>query len=529
MKRLIIFIMAIIALFVIYAMIQLHPSVTMPVIMVLLLGLAVYDYTQRKHTIMRNFPVIGRMRFLMELVRPEIRQYFIASSQEERPFNREIRSVVYQRAKKALDTQPFGTQHDMTRPGYLYAKHSLCPTEFREEDLRVWVGGPQCAKPYHASRLNISALSYGALSQNAILALNKGAKLGNFYHNTGEGGISPFHLANGGDLVWQLGTAMFGCRTYEGRFDPQAFVEKASLDAVKMIEIKLSQGAKPSHGGILPGRKITPEISAIRGVPMGQDCISPPTNPEFDTPVGLLEFVARLRELSGGKPVGFKLAIGVRSEFLSICKAMLTTGILPDYICVDSSEGGTGAAPLEFSDYLGEPFPDALMFVHNALVGIGLRDVIRVIASGKVATGFDLVTNFAIGADMCNSGRGMMFALGCIQALQCNKNTCPTGVTTNNPQLMRGLVVQDKYQRVANFQQATLASFKELAGAMGIKETRDLTPWHIFKRDDDEVGRSFAEMYPCLSPNALLGEDVPDAFARDWLLASATQFRGVSL
>lgn len=524
MKRLIIFIILIVALFTLFTFVQLRPIATALIVAFFLMGLAVYDFMQTRHSVIRNFPVIGRLRFLMELVRPEIRQYFIASNQEERPFNREIRSVVYQRAKKVLDTQPFGTQHDMTKSGYLYAKHSLSPKEMPEEELRVWVGGPQCAKPYHASRFNISALSYGALSENAILALNKGAKTGNFYHNTGEGGISPYHLTHGGDLVWQLGTAMFGCRTHEGRFDPKRFMEKANLDVVKMIEIKLSQGAKPSHGGILPARKITPEISAIRGVPMGQDCISPPTNPEFSTPEGLLEFVAKLRELSGGKPIGFKLAIGVRSEFLGICKAMLSTGILPDYICVDSAEGGTGAAPLEFSDYLGEPFPDALIFVHNALVGVGLRGAIRVIASGKVATGFDLVTNFAIGADICNSARGMMFALGCIQSLQCNKNTCPTGVTTNNTRLMRGLVPEAKFTRVANFHQATLASFKELAGAMGVNAVSELTPWHIFKRDDDEIGRSFAEMYPFLPQNAFLEGDLPDIFARDWKLASATQF-----
>lgn len=524
MKRLIIFLVIILGLFIFSVLIDLRSIAVLAVMMLVLIALAIYDFMQTKHSVMRNFPVIGRLRFLMELIRPEIRQYFIASNQEERPFNRETRSVIYQRAKKVLDTQAFGTQHDMNRPGYLYAKHSLSPTKLPQEELRVWVGGPQCAKPYHASRLNISALSYGALSKNAILALNRGAKTGHFAHNTGEGGVSPYHLEPGGDLVWQLGTAMFGCRTHEGRFNPELFVQTASLDAIKMIEIKLSQGAKPSHGGILPGRKITPEISAIRGVPMGQDCISPPTNPEFDTPAGLLEFVARLRELSGGKPVGFKLAIGVRSEFLSICKAMLSTGILPDFICVDSGEGGTGAAPLEFSDYLGEPFPDALIFVHNALVGVGLRDAIRVIASGKVATGFDLITHFATGADMCNSGRGMMFALGCIQSLQCNKNTCPTGVTTSNARLMRGLVPEEKYQRVASFHDATLASFVELASAMGIKAIRELSPWHIFKRDDDGRGHTFAEMYTFLESGAFLTNNIHPAYARDWQLASATQF-----
>jgi glutamate synthase domain-containing protein 2 len=523
-RRLYVMIGIIIALFLISALLELRSLLSLLIVAILLITLAIHDSFQKQHTILRNFPVIGRFRYLFEMIRPEIRQYFIAGDQDETPFDREIRSIVYQRAKGVLDTLPFGTQQRITFPGYISAKHSLSPTVLNENDGRITVGGAQCKRPYHASRLNISAMSYGALSQNAILALNLGAKTGNFAHNTGEGGLSPYHLQNGGDIIWQLGTAMFGCRTPEGRFNPEEFKKKAALDVVKMIELKLSQGAKPSHGGILPAVKVTPEIAEIRGVELGQDCLSPPTNPEFNTPEEMMYFIAKLRELSDGKPVGFKLAIGVRSQFLGICKAMLKTGIIPDFITIDGAEGGTGAAPMEFSDHLGEPLNEALIFVHNSLTGVGLRDKICVIASGKVATGFDMIHKLCIGADMCNSARAMMFALGCIQSLQCNKNTCPTGVTSQNPRLMRGLVVEDKYIRVARFHKATIHSFLELAGAMGVKKIDDLTPWHLFQRTPQGITKAFAEIYTFIEDNVLLLQPEITPMARDWALASAESF-----
>lgn len=524
LKRLYVMIAIIIGLFFIIAMIERRSIMAFLVISLIMIVLAIRDALQTEHSILRNFPLIGRLRYLFELIRPEIRQYFIAGNQEETPFDRETRSIVYQRAKNALDSQPFGTQQRIVFPGYVSAKHSLKPTVLHENDGRIMVGGPQCTRPYYASRLNISAMSYGSLSQNAILALNKGAKIGNFSHNTGEGGLSPYHLENGGDLVWQLGTAMFGCCTHEGRFNPDLFRQKVAAEQIKMIEIKLSQGAKPSHGGILPAIKVTPEIAEIRGIPMGKDCLSPPTNPEFNTPEEMMHFIAKVRELADGKPVGFKLAIGIRSQFLGMCKAMLKTGILPDFITVDGAEGGTGAAPLEFADHIGEPLNEALIFVHNALTGTGLRDKIRVIASGKIATGFDMIHKLCIGADMCNSARAMMFSLGCIQSLQCNKNTCPTGVTSQNPRLMRGLVVEDKYKRVANFQKATVHSFLELCGAMGMHSPDQLDPWKLFQRTPQGITKAFAEIYTFIEPNALLLQPEMTHLNHDWQVASAENF-----
>ena len=517
----------IVALFFISVLIELRSLLSLLILAVIFIVVAIYDTLQKKHTILRNFPLIGRFRYLLELIRPEIRQYFIASNQDETPFNREVRSIVYQRAKGELDTLPFGTQQRIYFPGYISAKHSLQPTLLPFEQTRIWIGSSQCQQPYDSSRLNISGMSYGALSQNAILALNLGAKMGHFAHNTGEGGLSPYHLKEGGDLIWQLGTAMFGCCTHEGRFDPVLFAAKAAENSVKMIEVKLSQGAKPSHGGILPAVKLTPEIAEIRGIPLGKDCLSPPTNPEFNTPEEMMHFIAKLRELSKGKPIGFKLAIGIRSEFLAICKAILKTGIYPDFIAVDGAEGGTGAAPLEFSDHLGEPLSDALMFVHNSLVGIGLRKEITVIASGKIATGFDMIHRLALGADVCHSARAMMFALGCIQSLQCNKNTCPTGITTQNPRLMRGLVVEDKSVRVSRFHQATLHSFLELAGAMGVKQIDDLSPWHIFQRNLKGQHAAFAEIYPFLEDSELIHSVESTPYARDWKKAQPDSFMPV--
>ncbi len=502
----------------------LHSFIVFLCILIVLALIWLYDVTQKKHAILRNFPVLGHIRFVLEFLRPEIRQYFIAGDTEEKPFDRLVRSVIYQRSKKLEDTVPFGTERDILANGYEWVQHSLAPKHISEIEPRITVGGPQCKQPYSASRLNISAMSFGALSKNAVLALNKGAKIGGFAHNTGEGGLSEYHLAGGGDITWQIGTGYFGCRNAEGNFDADLFAEKVAHEQVKMIEIKLSQGAKPSHGGILPAEKLTQEIAEIRHVPMGQDVFSPPAHTAFSTPKGLLEFVQQLRDLSGGKPVGFKLCVGRRVEFLAICKAMLETKILPDFITVDGAEGGTGAAPLEYSNHVGMPLNDGLIFVHNALVGVGLRDDIRVICSGKVATGFDMVTKIALGADMCNAARAMMMSLGCIQSRQCNVNTCPTGVATQNPRLARGLVVDQKKYRVANFHAGTMKSFLELIGAMGFTNPGDLHPRHVMRRIAQDDARTYSEIYEYLKPGALLQDKLPKNFEKLWKQANAAYF-----
>jgi glutamate synthase domain-containing protein 2 len=489
-----------------------------------LVALGGYDMLQTKHAIRRNFPFLGRFRYWFEAVRPEIQQYFVESNSSGRPFSRELRSLVYRRAKNVTDTLPFGTELDVYAIGYQWMNHSLCALEPPEAPPRVRIGGPACLQPYDAAVLNVSAMSYGALSRNAISALNRGAKLGDFYHNTGEGGLSPYHLEGGGDICWQIGTGYFGCRDDHGAFLPERYAEKAKNPQIKLIEIKLSQGAKPGHGGILPAKKVTLEIAKIRHVPMGQDVISPPTHRVFSTPLGLCQFIAQLRELSAGKPIGFKLCLGKRREFLAICKAMVETGVYPDFITVDGGEGGTGAAPLEFSNVLGTPLDEALVFVHNALVGVGLRQHIRVICSGKVVTGFDLAHKIAIGADLCNSARAMMFALGCIQAQKCNTNECPTGVATQDPGLVAGLVVADKAVRVRNFQHNTVKAFVELLAASGLREPADLRPWHILRRVSPTEVRHYGEMYEYLKDRELMSEPVPKSFARAWRAASASTF-----
>jgi glutamate synthase domain-containing protein 2 len=490
-----------------------------------LIGIGLMDTLQTRQTIRRNFPVFGHGRYLMEMIRPEINQYFVESNSDGRPFSREDRSVVYQRAKGQLDTLPFGTQWDVNEVGYEWLNHSLVPIHPKTDGQRVLVGGPQCKKPYSASIFNISAMSYGSLSKNAVLALNTGAKMGGFAHNTGEGGLSHYHLEPGGDLTWQIGTGYFGCRDKKGFFNLEEFTKRAHFESVRMIEIKLSQGAKPGHGGILPAKKLTLEIAAIRGVEMGADVLSPPAHSAFSTPRGLLEFVQTLREASGGKPVGFKLCLGKRREFLAVVKAMLETKILPDFITVDGAEGGTGAAPLEFSDSIGTPLNDGLVFIHNALVGVGLRDQIRLIAAGKITTGVHIAKKFALGADMCNSARGMLFAIGCIQALRCNTNACPTGVATQDPELVKGLHVGDKAQRVANFHRETLRSFFEVLGATGLAHPRDLKPWHIMRRVGPMEVRNYSEIYPFIEPNSLLGNTFPESFARPWSAARADTFQ----
>tara|TARA_B100000767_G_scaffold272120_1_gene299155 strand:- start:1597 stop:3126 length:1530 start_codon:yes stop_codon:yes gene_type:complete len=457
-----------------------------------------YDLTQRRQTILRNFPVLGHFRYLLESIRPEIMQYFVETDTQGRPINRMFRSLIYQRAKDVTDTVPFGTQMDVYRSGYEWMDHSMYAIDESKIDTkpRVNVGSKDCSQPYSASLLNVSAMSYGSLSKNAVLALNKGCKIGGFAQNTGEGSISPFHLESEGDLIWQIGTGYFGCRTKEGSFCSDTFAKKASLDSVKMIEIKISQGAKPGHGGILPAAKNTPEIAAIRNVEPHTDVHSPPTHSAFSNPTELIQFISTLRERSKGKPIGIKLCIGKKQEFIDICKAMITKGITPDFITVDGGEGGTGAAPVEFSNSLGMPLRDGLAFVYDTLLSYGLKDEIKLIASGKIFTGFHIARALALGADMVSCARAMMMAIGCIQALECNTNKCPVGVTTQNKTLMSGLDVEDKSIRVANFHRKTLKSFTELIAAAGIDSPRKLERKHINRRIGMNVIKKYDEIFP---------------------------------
>ncbi|ORU92878.1 MAG: glutamate synthase [Cycloclasticus sp. symbiont of Bathymodiolus heckerae] len=487
-----------------------------------LTALGVVDMLQRKRTILRLYPVVGHLRFFFESIRPEIQQYFVESNTNGQPISREYRSLVYQRAKGQRDTRPFGTQFDVYENGYEWINHSLAPKSGHEKNPRIRFGEGQCSQPYDASPLNISAMSYGALSQNAIMALNKGAKIGGFAHNTGEGSISPYHLKHGGDLIWQIGTGYFGCRDDEGNFEETLFAEKSKQSVVKMIEIKLSQGAKPGHGGILPAAKVTQEIADIRHVPLGKSVISPPAHSAFDSPIGLLEFVRTLRELSGGKPVGFKLCIGRRSEFLSICKAMVETGITPDFITIDGSEGGTGAAPLELTNSVGMPLRDALLFVDNALIGVGLRKKIRLIASGKAMSAFDILRLLALGADTVNAARAMMFALGCIQARHCNEDNCPTGIATQNPARFNQLDVEDKSKRVANYHEATIHNMMELVAAAGLEHLDGLQPWHINRRLSAKEVSTYSEVYPLIEEGCLLSNaGIPERWRKVWQRASS--------
>ncbi len=482
------------------------------------------DISQESHTILRNFPVLGRLRYFFESVRPELRQYFVESDQEENPYSREKRSVIYQRAKNALATMPFGTRADVYGTGYTWIAHSMVPKHPEPAAGRILVGEKRCKHPYDSSIFNISAMSYGSLSKNAVLALNTGAKLGGFAHNTGEGGVSPYHLEPGGDLVWQVGTGYFGCRAEDGGFSAEKFVETAKSPSIKMIELKLSQGAKPGHGGILPAKKVTLEISKIRGVPMGKDVNSPPGHSAFSTPRGLIEFVTKLRELSGGKPIGIKLCIGHPSEFLAIVKAMVETGEGPDFIAIDGGEGGTGAAPLEFSNSVGAPLRDGLLFAHDALRGAGVRDDVKIFSAGKIATGFHVLKQLALGADACNSARGMMFALGCIQALKCNSNKCPAGVATQEPRLVHGLHVDDKSLRVASFHDKTVESVLELCGAAGLESPVDLRRSHLTHRVSPTEVRTFQETFPLLPERALVDGTAPEALQKMWDDASADNF-----
>lgn len=475
-----------------------HNNIQVPIWILVILGLLIaqglHDAFQVHQAVKKNFPLIGHFRYILEAIRPEIQQYFVESNTDGAPINRNIRSVVYQRAKKDLQVQPFGTQEDLYHEGNEWVNHSMFPVEVDQDFDRIKIGSSQCEKPYDSSRLNISAMSYGSLSRNAVEALNKGAAQEKFYHNTGEGGIAEYHL-KGGDLVWQLGTGYFGCRTQEGRFDPETFKEKAQKDEVKMIELKLSQGAKPGKGGMLPGVKVTSEIAKVRGVEVGKDVLSPSSHVEFSDAKGLLVFIQRLRELSGGKPVGFKLCVGDRKEFEKILDAIKSSHIYPDFITVDGAEGGTGAAPIEFSNSVGMPLKDGLSFVSQALKKAGLKKEITLIASGKSFTGFDMIRNFALGADVINSGRGMMLALGCIQALRCHSNHCPVGITTNREELIAGLNVKSKAKRVANYHSETIKVVKALLSAMGKKNPGEVEMSDVFQRQSDGSFRTFDQIY----------------------------------
>lgn len=483
-----------------------------------LFAVGVVDCLQTRQAIRRNFPVIGNLRYFFELIRPELQQYFVESNQSGRPIPRELRSVVYQRAKGQLETLPFGTQLDVHAEHYEWVNHSIVPKPIPEHDIRVAVGGADCKQPYLASLMNISAMSYGSLSSAAVTALNLGAKQGGFFHNTGEGGISPYHLS-GGDLCWQIGTGYFGCRTPDGAFSAEAFRERANLPNVKMIEIKLSQGAKPGKGGILPKAKVNAEVAAIRLVPMGQDVMSPAAHSAFSTPKELLAFVAKLRELSGGKPVGFKMCVGAWHEFIALCKAMRETGIRPDFITVDGGEGGTGAAPLEFSNHVGSPLEDGLTFVIDALRGFDLKKDIRVIASGKVITSFDIMKKLAIGADMVNCARGMLLSLGCIQALRCNTNECPTGVATSDPHLMKGLHVPSKKDRVTRFHHETVHHLIELMSAVGVTQTREIHRGMVNRRLGDGAVKTYEELHPTMPVGALTDPAQLSNLSKKWQAA----------
>jgi glutamate synthase domain-containing protein 2 len=489
--------------------------------------LGTLDLVQTRHSVLRNYPLTAHIRFILEEIRPEIRQYFLESEKDGTPFSRDKRAIVYQRAKRALQTRPFGTQNDVYEAGFEWLDHSMSPKPVVKESFRVAIGGKNCSKPYSASIFNVSAMSFGSLSANAVLALNAGAKKGNFAHDTGEGGYSPYHQKNGGDIVWEIGSGYFSCRNADGTFNPEKFQELAHKDQVKMVELKLSQGAKPGHGGVLPGAKVSPEIALTRGVPEGVDCISPSRHSAFSTPIEMMEFIAKMRELSGGKPAGFKLCVGHPWEFLAVCKAMLETDIYPDFIVIDGKEGGTGAAPLEFTDHIGMPLREGLNFVHNALIGINARDRIKLGASGKVISAFDIARAMALGADWCNSARGFMFALGCIQSQSCHTDKCPTGVTTQDKVRQRALVVPDKAERVYNFQRATLEALAELVAAAGLDHPTQFAPAHFSRRVSPHEVKSFTELYPSLSPGELIAGTSDKRFETAWAMASSHEFRAV--
>ncbi len=498
------------------------------VITTLLSFLGLYDILQAQHAILRNYPIMGHFRFIFEGFRPEIRQYFIESDEDALPFSRSQRSLVYQRAKNENADKPFGSIIDVYQEDYRFLTHSMSPNKPADfKTFRITIGNEQCTQPYSASIMNISAMSFGSLSANAIRALNQGAALGNFYHDTGEGSLSPYHLENGGDIVWELGSGYFGCRTLDGQFDPEKFATQAVLPQIKMIEIKLSQGAKPGHGGILPKDKISDEIAQIRGVSQDQDCVSPAKHSAFSTPIEMMHFIQNLRDLSGGKPVGFKLCIGQPWQFMAIVKAMLITKIVPDYIVVDGSEGGTGAAPIELIDHMGTPLREGLLFVHNTLVGAGLRSQIKIGASGKIISAFDIASTMAIGADWVNCARGFMFAVGCIQAQSCHTNQCPVGVATQDKERQKAIDVPTKAERVFNFQKNTLKALAEMIAAAGLEHPAEIKAHHLAQRVNDREIKNYAQLLFWLKDGELLtcdNKDDENFYYRMWNLASVEKF-----
>jgi glutamate synthase domain-containing protein 2 len=506
------------------ALLALPFSPVLSAVLLLLFALGCQDYWQTKQAVRRNYPLTGRLRYALEYIRPEIRQYFIEDDEQKLPFSRNQRAMVYARSKEQNDKRGFGSIKDMYQPGTEWLTHSMRPEHIEAASLRVTVGAGQCSQPYAMSLLNISGMSFGALSPNAIKALNKGAAKGGFAHDTGEGSISVHHREHGGDLVWQIASGYFGCRTPEGKFNPERFAQQAQSPQVKMIELKLSQGAKPGHGGVLPKAKVSAEIAEARGVPMGQDCVSPARHSAFSTPVELLQFVSQLRQLSGGKPVGIKLCVGHPGEWFAIVKAMLHTGLTPDFVVVDGSEGGTGAAPIEFADHMGMPLRDGLRLVHNSLVGAGLRDRIRIGASGKVISAFDIAKCLALGADWCNAARGFMFALGCIQSRSCHTDHCPTGVATQDPVRQRAVVVTDKAERVAHFHANTLHALAELLGSAGVQSPAQITPHHVMQRTAEGQARPLSALIDTLPAGCLVDPsarpaDWPLPFSSDWASA----------
>ena len=497
------------------------------VVALALCGVGIYDLQQTKRAVLRNYPVIGHFRYILEYIRPEMRQYFVESDAEATPFSRSQRSLVYQRAKGESDKRPFGTQLDVKAIGYEWINHSIAPTVIDSHDFRISIGGDQCSMPYSASIFNISAMSFGALSANAILALNSGAKRGGFAHDTGEGSISEHHRVHGGDLIWEIGSGYFGCRNDDGSFSPAKFAGAATQPQVKMIELKLSQGAKPGHGGVLPGPKVTAEIAAARGVSIGVDCISPSSHSAFATPIEMMQFIDKLRTLSGGKPTGFKLCIGHAWEWFAIVKAMQVTGITPDFIVVDGAEGGTGAAPLEFTDHVGSPLQEGLLLVHNTLKGVNLREKIKIGCAGKVVSAFDISRMMALGADWCNSARGFMFSLGCIQAQSCHTGNCPTGVTTQDAHRQQALVVPDKAERVYQYHQKTLEALKEMVQAAGLQHPQDITAFHISQRVSEGEVRLLANVVPRVKTGSLLDDNISDdhkVYKNYWHKVTADSF-----
>ncbi|WP_430335028.1 FMN-binding glutamate synthase family protein [Rhodococcus sp. ACT016] len=493
------------------------------VLLAFLFAVAVYDLLQRRHSVLRNYPVLGHLRYIFESIRPELQQYFIERNFDGRPYDRDVRSIIYERAKGVHGELSFGTERDVGAVGYEYLVHSTAPVPEPDTLPRVRIGGPDCTRPYSMSLLNVSAMSFGALSANALRALNAGAARGGFAHDTGEGGLTPYHLEGGGDLVWEIGSGYFGTRTADGDFDPVQFADKSAHDHVKAISLKLSQGAKPGIGGVLPAAKVSNEIARYRGVPAHEKCVSPSAHSVFRTPRELIRFIATLRDLSGGKPIGFKLCVGSRIELLAICKAILEEGTAPDFVVVDGAEGGTAAAPLEYEDNVGLPLTDGLMTVHNALVGTGLREQIKIGASGKVATGNDIVKRLIQGADYTNAARAMMMAVGCIQAQRCHTNKCPVGVATQDPRRARALDVPDKAARVQRYHEATVRQAVQLMASMGARQPGDLTTDMLRKKVSPTTIRSYTELYEWLRPGQLLAEP-PKSWASDWAAASPDHF-----